>query len=47
MSLKDARIHALWAVLTLLLLPLLYEWIFEKEMPSEVEQGLRGLATHV
>jgi cobalt-zinc-cadmium resistance protein CzcA len=33
-------------LLTLLLLPVLYEWIFEKERPTEVEQDGVGVGEH-
>ena len=33
-------------LLTLLLLPVLYEWIFEKERPTEVEQDGAGVEEH-
>lgn len=33
-------------LLTLLLLPVLYEWIFEKERPMEVKQDSTGAGEH-
>jgi cobalt-zinc-cadmium resistance protein CzcA len=33
-------------LLTLLLLPVLYEWIFENERPTKVEQDGDGLGEH-
>jgi cobalt-zinc-cadmium resistance protein CzcA len=33
-------------LLTLLLLPVLYEWIFEKESPAKAEQDGDGVGEH-